>query len=122
MASEKTGFCGEAISPGSRIRVRTTASVGATSCGIGELLFQEGELSSLACKLRFGLRDVFLAWPCDGQVQHLPVEREPSLALGNILPARTEHGQVQGLLVDGQLRFGLIEGGLRIIEVLLADG
>ena len=50
------------------MRERTTASRGARRSRVGELLLEERRLRLLAVEQRFGLRDVFLAWPDQRQL------------------------------------------------------
>src|SRR5215472_6219538 len=64
IASENTGRCGEAISPGSIRR---------------ELLAQECKLGLVAAQLRLGLVDVFLTRAGDRQVERLLVDLDPRI-------------------------------------------
>ena len=96
IASEKTGFCGDDMSPGSMIRVRTTASIGARS---------SASLQHLAEIGRLGFAGL-----------------QPGLVLGDLFFSRAGQLQVQRLLIHGQLGFGHVERGPGIFEILLARG
>ena len=94
MASVNAAFCGEAISPGSTSRERTTASSGACSSASANWRLQQRELGLVRPQLSFRLRDVFLAWAGDLQIERLLIDCE--LCLAQLRPLRGRYRDPAG--------------------------
>ena len=103
IARVKADFCGEAISPGSTMRERTTALRGASRSASLNCCCTQRELCLIGAQLSFRLRNVFLARADLFERQRLAIDRQPRLrhierGLGGIhlLPADAAAGRAVG--------------------------